>query len=139
MIFGITTNKGGQCMAFPDVCKTPSPGGPIPIPYMNVVMMNQAKASSCSSKVLIENKKTCTKKTEVPMSSGDEAGSAGGGVVSSKIKGEATFNKKFSSKVKAEGQNVIFHTCISSQNGKSANMPAGTHVSPSQGKVKVMM
>ena len=28
--------SSGLTLAFPDVCKTPSPGGPIPIPYPNV-------------------------------------------------------------------------------------------------------
>ncbi|MGH0035850.1 MAG: PAAR-like domain-containing protein [Myxococcota bacterium] len=137
-MFPIATNKAGMCQAFPDTCKTPAPPGPpVPIPYPNIANMNQANAGTCSAKVLIEMKNTVTKQTEIPMSSGDEAGSAGG-VVSGKIKGEATFTKKFSMKVKAEGQNVIFHTCVCGQNGKSANMPSGTHVQPSQAKVKVM-
>ena len=137
-MFGVSTNKSGTCLAFPDVCKTPAPPAPpIPIPYPNTAQMNQANAGTCSQKVLIENKNTVTKKTEIPMSSGDEAGSAGG-VMSGKIKGEATFTKKFSMKVKAEGQNVVYHTCMCGQNGKSANSPAGTHVAPSQTKVLVM-
>ncbi len=28
----------GVATAFPDVCKTPSPAGPVPIPYPNVAM-----------------------------------------------------------------------------------------------------
>ena len=30
--------SGGMSPVFPDVCKTPSPGGPIPIPYPNIGM-----------------------------------------------------------------------------------------------------
>ena len=30
--------SGGQSPIFPDVCKTPTPGGPIPIPYPNIGM-----------------------------------------------------------------------------------------------------
>lgn len=137
-MFGVATNAGGQCMAFPDVCKTPAPPAPpVPIPYPNVVMLNQANPGKCSKKVLVLNKNVLTKQSEVPMSSGDEAGSVGG-VMSSKIKGEATFQKKFSMKVKAEGQNVIYHTCMVSQNGKgNANAPVGTHTAPSQVKVIV--
>ena len=30
--------SGGMSMVFPDVCKTPSPGGPVPIPYPNIAM-----------------------------------------------------------------------------------------------------
>ena len=29
-------HKGQTVTAFPDVCKTPSPGGPVPIPYPNI-------------------------------------------------------------------------------------------------------
>ena len=28
--------SGGMTIAFPDVCKTPTPGGPVPIPYPNI-------------------------------------------------------------------------------------------------------
>ena len=28
--------SGGLSIVFPDVCKTPTPGGPIPIPYPNI-------------------------------------------------------------------------------------------------------
>ena len=28
--------SNGVTIAFPDVCKTPSPAGPIPIPYPNI-------------------------------------------------------------------------------------------------------
>ena len=30
--------SNGIAMGFPDVCKTPSPVGPIPIPYPNIAM-----------------------------------------------------------------------------------------------------
>ena len=29
----VHASSNGTTIAFPDVCKTPSPGGPIPIPY----------------------------------------------------------------------------------------------------------
>ena len=29
-------SSNGVSIAFPDVCKTPSPAGPIPIPYPNI-------------------------------------------------------------------------------------------------------
>lgn len=137
-MFFATTNGGGQCVGFPDVCKTPSPGGPIPIPYPNIAMANQANGSTCSSKVKILNKKVCTTKTEISMSSGDEAGTAGGGVVSSKFKGPALY-KKGSSKVKVEGSPMVHLTSMVALNGGSnANMPAGVQVAPSQTKVTVM-
>ena len=137
-MFPASTNGGGQCAAFPDVCKTPTPGGPVPIPYPNIAMLTQIKGSTASKKVKILNKKTATTKTEISMSSGDEAGSAGGGVVSNKFKGSAKF-KKGSSKVKVEGSPIVHLTSMVGQNGGSnANMPAGAQVAPSQTKVTVM-
>jgi hypothetical protein len=137
MIFGASTNGGGQCVIFPDVCKTPTPGGPVPIPYPNIAMLTQIDGGTASGKVKIMGKKTATKDTEISMSSGDEAGSAGGGVVSNKFKGPAKC-KKGSSKVKVEGKEMAHHTSMWGQNGGSnANHPAGIQVAPSQTKVTV--
>lgn len=137
MIFGASTNGGGQCVIFPDVCKTPTPGGPVPIPYPNIAMLTQISGGTASSKVKIMGKKTATKGTEISMSSGDEAGTAGGGVVSNKFKGPAKC-KKGSSKVKVEGKAMAHHTSMWGQNGGSnANHPAGIQVAPSQMKVTV--
>ncbi len=72
------------------------------------------------------------------MSSGDEAGSAGGGVMSSKFKGPAQF-KVGSSKVIVEGKGIAYLTVTVGQNGvPNHNMPAGVQVAPSQTKVTVM-
>ena len=126
------TNAGGQCAIFPDVCKTPTPGGPVPIPYPNIAMLTQAKGGTLCKKVKIQGKKVATTKTEISMSSGDEPGTAGGGVVSSKFKGPCKF-KKGSSKVKAEGNPVTHLTSMIGQNGvANANHPAGVIVAPSQ-------
>lgn len=134
-----STNGGGQCMTPgpTDVCKTPTPGGPVPMPYPNIAQLTQANGSTCSSKVLIDGKKTATEATEISMSSGDEAGTAGGGVVSNQFKGACKF-KNGSSSVKAEGKKVAYVTCMIGHNGNNANMPAGTQVAPSQTKVTVM-
>lgn len=137
-MFPASTNGDGQCVIFPDVCKTPTPGGPVPIPYPNIAMLTQGKGSTFSSKVKIMGKKTATTISEISMSSGDEPGTAGGGVVSSKFKGPAKF-KKGSSKVKAEGNPVTHLTSMIGQNGVSnANHPAGVQVAPSQTKITVM-
>ena len=136
-MFPASTNGGGQCACFPDVCKTPSPAGPVPIPYPNIAMLTQAKGGTFSKKVKIVGKKTATQTSEISMSSGDEAGVAGG-VVSQKFKGPAQF-KIGSSRVKAEGKGVAYHTAMVGQNGvPNHNMPAGVQVAPSQMKVTVM-
>lgn len=137
-MFPVTTKSSAQCTAFPDVCKTPAPPSPspVPIPYPNIAMPSNAKGGTCAKKVKICNKKVLTKKSVISSSTGDEAG-VNKGLISNKTRGEAKY-KKASSKVKAEGQGVVFHTCITGQNGNSANMPCGCQVSPTQMKVIVM-
>jgi hypothetical protein len=138
-MFPATTKGGGQCLGFPDVCKTPAPPAPfVPVPYPNMAMPNQANGSTVSKKVKICGKEACTTKTEISMSSGDEAGTAGGGMVSGKFKGPALY-KKGSGKVMIEGAPAVHLTSMISMNGGSnGNMPAGVQVAPSQTKVTVM-
>ncbi len=95
--------SNGVTIAFPDVCKTPSPAGPIPIPYPNIAQSSDTAQGT--SKVKCDGQSTCVKDSNFSMSTGDEAGSAGGGIVSNKIKGKAEF-VNFSFDVKFEGKNV---------------------------------
>ena len=55
----------------PDVCKTPSPAGPIPIPYPNIA--KSSDTPSGSKKVKTEGKMSSIKE-DFEMSVGDEAG-----------------------------------------------------------------
>ena len=129
---------GGTCNAFPDTCKTPAPPGPpVPVPYPNMGMFTQANRATCSMKVKVLNQNVVTVNSQIPMTSGDEAGSAGG-VVSGIIKGPAKASRG-SMKVKVEGLAVVFQTCTIGQNGVSANAPMGVQDSPSQTKVFVTM
>jgi hypothetical protein len=93
----------GKTIAFPDVCKTPSPGGPIPIPYPNVAQSSDS--ASTAKSVTADGQEICVKDSNFSTSTGDEAGTAGGGVASSKTKGKAEF-VNFSMDVKIEGKNV---------------------------------
>jgi hypothetical protein len=95
--------SNGVTIAFPDVCKTPTPAGPIPIPYPNVA--KSSDTSNGTKKVKCDGNPVCVKDSNFSMSTGDEAGSAGGGIVSNKIKGKAEF-VSFSFDVKFEGKNV---------------------------------
>ena len=99
----IHQSSNGISMAFPDVCKTPSPAGPIPIPYPNIAMSSDTAQGSQTVKC--DGNPICLKDSNFKMSTGDEAGSAGGGVASNKIKGKAEF-VNFSFDVKVEGKNV---------------------------------
>jgi hypothetical protein len=132
-MFPVTTNGGGLAQAFPDVCKTPSPAGPVPVPYPNLAMPTDANAGTCSKKVLVLNKPVCTLMTQISRSMGDEAGTAGG-VVSGKNMGEMSFLKG-SSKVIVEGNPVVTQLAQTAHNGVSANAPMGTQLAPSQAKV----
>jgi len=95
--------SGGMSMVFPDVCKTPAPpAGPIPIPYPNTGQANST--SKGTKKVKIDGQMAMVKSAKYSITSGDEAGSIGG-VLSSKIKGEAEY-MMYSFDVKFEGNNV---------------------------------
>ncbi len=102
MLSVVHKSSNGVTIAFPDVCKTPSPAGPIPIPYPNIAMSSDTAKGT--KKVKADGQSMCTKDSNFKMSTGDEAGAAGG-VASSKIKGKAEY-VNFSFDVKAEGKNV---------------------------------
>ncbi len=133
-IFPSSTKGGGNCLGVPDVCLTPAPPAPpVPTPYPNSGMVNQAKKTS--KKVKFSGKQAVTVKSEISRSMGDEAG-VNKGVMSGMNMGKITF-KKGSSKVKAQGKKCVHLTSITGHNGSNANMPAGAQIAPSQTKVKV--
>jgi hypothetical protein len=133
-IFPAATKAGGNCFAMPDVCLTPAPPAPpIPIPYPNTGMVNQAKKTA--KKVKFAKKAVVTKKSEISRTMGDEAG-VNKGVMSGMNMGKAAF-KMGSSGIKIEGQDCIRLTSMTGHNGASANMPAGVVIAPSQTKVIV--
>ncbi len=94
--------SGGMSPVFPDVCKTPTPGGPIPIPFPNIG--KSADTSKGPKKVKTDGKMPNVKGSQYMMTTGDEAGSAMG-VMSNKIKGPAEY-MMYSFDVKFEGKNV---------------------------------
>lgn len=96
--------SGGVTIAFPDVCKTPAPPAPfVPIPYPNIA--KSSDTAKGSKKVKCDGNPICLKDSNFMMSVGDEGGTAGGGMISAKIKGKAEF-VNFSFDVKVEGKNV---------------------------------
>ena len=123
-------------MAMPDVCKVPAPPAPpVPTPFPNIAMLNQADGGTCSSRVRIANRKVCTVQTEIARTSGDEAGTLKG-MVSNSNMDKATFRSGVS-KVQVEGKDIAVHLRPTAHNGSNANAPAGTHVAPSQTSVIV--
>ena len=86
-MFPVSTTMNGNCLAVPDTCKTPAPPAPpVPTPYPNMGMLMQATPPTCSKKVKVIAMPVVLLGTKIPMSSGDDAGVAGG-VVSGTIKG----------------------------------------------------
>ncbi|WP_437949728.1 DUF4150 domain-containing protein [Sorangium sp. So ce296] len=103
MMSVIHKDSGGVTPCFPDVCKTPSPGGPIPIPYPNIAQASDAAKGT--KKVKCDGNPVCVADSNFSTSVGDEAGTAGGGVASNKTKGKAEF-VNYSFDVKFEGKGV---------------------------------
>lgn len=72
----------GVAYALPDVCKTPSGSGSVPIPYSNVAQLGQATSitNEIDKEVLVgpSGDYVLLLDAQVPTSTGDEAGSVGG-------------------------------------------------------------
>ena len=96
-------SMGVAAATIPDVCKTPSPGGPVPVPYPNIAMStNLAKGTKT---VKADGGKMCANKgSEYSLSNGDEPGVAGGVKSSTNMK-EAKWIL-YSFDVKLEGKNA---------------------------------
>ena len=79
----------GIAFAFPDVCNTPNPSGPVPIPYPNIAQL--ADATGVADDLLLgpAGLKAVLQDSEIATSSGNEAGSIGG-VSSGVTKGKCT-------------------------------------------------
>jgi hypothetical protein len=96
------TSNGVATATVPDVCKTPSSAGPIPIPYPNVAMSTDLVSGTTS--VTVDGSPAAIQTSKFVKSTGDEAGCAGG-VVSSVFAMEATFIS-FSPTVMFDGKPV---------------------------------
>lgn len=134
-MFPASSKEGGVHMtAGPlDACKTPTPGGPIPIPYANIVDSLAAsgdEAAIRTKKNIIKGqrrkgRKPASATQAAIMSSGDEAGSVGG-LASSNHKVISTF----------VGMPATRMTSMTSQS--DSDSAPGHQISPSQSKVMIM-
>jgi len=122
-----------MAMAMPDVCNTPSPAGPIPMPYPNTGQL--ATADGVSLKVLVDSKEVVVESTKLPNSLGDQAGTQGG-LVSGTVGDQVTF-KLYSSRVYVDGKKAVYLTATTAHNGSNPNAPMGSVLAPSQAKVLV--
>lgn len=112
--------SGGTGTAPIDVCLSPPPPptGPVPVPYVNTC--SASDLSNGSKSVLFDggNPTAMENVSEVSTSSGDEGGTQGGGVVTHKTKGTASF-LLWSFVVKVEGKGACCHSHPMFQNGMS--------------------
>jgi uncharacterized Zn-binding protein involved in type VI secretion len=112
---------GISIATLPDVCKTPSPGGPVPIPYPNIA--DQGSLDKGSTTVKAKGKMVAIKGSEYSRSNGDEAGTAGGVTSSTNMKETSWISYSFD--VKMDGQNACRHTDKKFHNHKNTVDLAG--------------
>jgi len=82
------TMAGGMNMAFPDVCKTPVLGVPVPIPYPDISF--SATTAPAAFNVLVDCTPALNQSSEGLVSVGDDAGLELG-LVSEDISGETVY------------------------------------------------
>jgi len=103
--------------AAPDVCKVPTPAGPVPTPFVNSAQDSMLTKGSKS--VTINGYPVALTDSELSTSSGDEPGTAGG-LISSKFKGKLACGSG-SVDVKIEGKGVVRYLDVTLHNGNSFN------------------
>lgn len=120
-------SNGISIATIPDVCKTPSPAGPVPIPYPNIsqsiTLANGTTTVKADGGMMI-----AIKGSEFALSNGDNAGVAGG-VKSSTFMKESTWIL-YSFDVKMEGKNACRLTDKKFQNHENTADLAGTMQAP---------
>jgi len=124
-------SDGVAMSAPPDVCKTPTSAGPVPIPYVNVALAKDLIKGSRT--VSADGQPIALKDSEFATSTGDEPGTAGG-VASGVNKGKAKF-ANYSMDVKIEGRNVCRLSDPMLLNGNAPNTANAAEV---QGNISVI-
>mgnify|MGYP002641158801 FL=1 len=124
---------GGANLAFPDVCKTPSPAGPVPIPYPNNSM--PCTGVPFCFKMLVTGGPAHNMLTTAPMSAGDNSGVAMG-VASSMVMGP-TRHLRGSTAVLIQGAPATRLLDTTGHNGATPNAVGATLV-PAQVKVCIL-
>ena len=111
-------SSGISNATLPDVCKTPSPAGPVPIPYPNIAQ--SITLASGTTSVKGDKAMAANKGSKFALSNGDNAGVAGG-VKSSTFMKEATwilysFDVKLQKKNAARLSDKMFHNAENAAN-----------------------
>ena len=115
-------SNGMSIATIPDVCKTPSPGGPVPLPYPNISQSATLDKGTTTVKA-DGGMMIAIKGSEFSLSNGDNAGVAGG-VKSSTFMKESTWIL-YSFDVKMEGKNACRLTDKKFQNHENTVDLAG--------------
>lgn len=97
-----------------DVCKTPTPGGPVPMPYPNVAL-SATMGPGYTTKTLVMGMPMWTKKGKSAVSNGDQPGVALG-VISNKIMGMCEITMACND-VDAEGGGIVRTLDSTNSNG----------------------
>src|SRR5215212_10205202 len=85
MVASVSSGRTSVTSGPLDFCKTPTPGGPVPMPYPNVAL-SATMGPGYTTKTLVMGTPMWTKKGSSAVSNGDQPGVALG-VVSNKIMG----------------------------------------------------
>jgi len=130
-----STMGGGMSLGFPDVCMTPTPVGPIPIPYPNMATGATSNPLTTALTVLTDCMPSLNQMSQTMISMGDNAG-VNMGVASGMVMGPQEFILG-SVTVLKEGAPAQRMTSITGHNGLSMNCP-GVSLVPSQVTVLVL-
>lgn len=140
-MYPASTKPGGANMTMGplDVCKTPSPAGPVPVPYANLVdglAATNDPAAKATQKVIMDKSaakgfKAGSATAAAIKSNGDEA-AAMKGVVSARNMSPSNY-KMATPNVMSEGKSIPFNLTPTAHGRSSA--PAGTQIAPSPSKV----
>lgn len=112
----------------PDVCKTPSPAGPVPIPYPVIVSMSTDLADGTTTVKVDGGNMAAINGSQFTRCTGDEPGTAGGVVSSTNMK-EAKWIL-YSMDVKLDGKNACRLTDKMTMNHMNTVCMAGTVGAP---------
>lgn len=129
------TMAGGINLGFPDVCLTPTPVGPIPIPYPNITTGATTNPTTTALTILTDGMPSLNQMSMIPLSNGDNMG-VNMGVASGLVMGPTEFILG-SITVMKEGTPAQRLTSITGHNGVSMNAP-GMSLVPSQVTVLVL-
>lgn len=120
-------SNGVATAAAPDVCKTPAPNGPVPIPYPNVALSSDLADGTTTVKVA--GNPVAVKDCSFSKSTGDEPGTVGG-LASNVNRGKAKF-VNYSFDVKLDGKNACRLGDPMTMNGNGPNTATPAEVQPS--------